>query len=59
MPAAHHEQKLAQLAYGALTLGQLGVPFSMRLTNDAPSAAVMGDGDSFAQACLLRLAKAP
>ena len=59
MPAAHHEQKLAQLAYGALTLGQLGMPFSMRLPNDAPSAAVMGEGDSFAQACLLRLAKAP
>ena len=59
MPAAHHEQKLAQLAYGVSTLGQLGVPYSMRLPNDAPSAAVMGDGDSFAQACLLRLAKAP
>ncbi|WP_413518704.1 DUF58 domain-containing protein [Psychrobacter glacincola] len=59
MPAAHHEQKLAQLAYGVSTLGQLGVPFSMRLPNDAPSAAVMGEGDSFIQACLLRLAKAP
>ncbi|OXL27083.1 hypothetical protein [Psychrobacter sp. DAB_AL32B] len=59
MPAAHHEQKLAQLAYGAMTLGQLGVPFKMRLANEAPSAAAMGEGDGFAQACLLRLAKAP
>jgi hypothetical protein len=63
MPAAQHEQKLAQLAYGALTLGQLGVPFNMRLSNeassDASSAVIMGEGDSFAQACLLRLAKAP
>ncbi|MDN5891253.1 MAG: hypothetical protein L0H51_03710 [Psychrobacter sp.] len=59
MPAAHHEQKLAQMAYGAMTLGQLGVPFNMRLPNDAHSAATMGEGESFAQACLLRLAKAP
>ena len=59
MPAAHHEQKLAQLAYGAMTLGQLGVLFKMRLPNEAPSAAAMGEGDNFAQACLLRLAKAP
>ncbi|MDN3453145.1 MULTISPECIES: hypothetical protein [unclassified Psychrobacter] len=59
MPAAHHEQKLAQLAYGALTLGQLSVPFQMRLPNDTPATAVMGDGETFAQACLLRLAKAP
>ena len=59
MPAAHHEQKLAQLAYGVVTLGQLGVPFSMRLPNHIPFAAVMGEGNSFAQACLLRLAKAP
>ena len=61
MPAAHHEQKLAQLAHGALTLGQLGVPFNMCLPNEAPSdvssAAMMGEGDSFAQVCLLRLAK--
>ena len=59
MPAAHHEQKLAQLAHGVLTLGQLGVPFNMRLPNDVSSAAVMGEGNSFEQACLLRLAKAP
>ncbi|MDE4454989.1 hypothetical protein [Psychrobacter sp. DAB_AL62B] len=59
MPAAHHEQKLAQLAYGAMTLGQLGVPFKMRLANDWLSTAAMGEGDGFAQACLLRLAKAP
>jgi len=63
MPAAHHEQKLAQLAYGVVTLGELGVPFNMRLAGDMPfnehSAATMGDGNGFAQACLLRLAKAP
>ena len=59
MPAAQHEQKLAQLAYGAVTLGQLGVPFNMRLPSDMPSAAIVGEGDGFAQACLLRLAKAP
>ena len=63
MPAAHHEQKLAQLAYGAMRLGELGVPFNMRLSNDALSDklsdAPMGEGDAFAQACLLRLAKAP
>ena len=57
MPAAHHEQKLAQLAYGVRTLGQLGVPFQMQLPNEAQSAAAIGQGDPFAQACLLRLAK--
>ena len=59
MPAAHHEQKLSQLAYGAMALGQLGVPFRMRLPHDAPSATPLGEGDNFAQTCLLRLAKAP
>lgn len=59
MPAAHHEHKLSQMAYGAMTLGQLGVPFKMRLPNDAPAAVPMGEGDGFAQTCLLRLAKAP
>ena len=58
MPAAHHEQKLAQLAYGVLSLGQLGVPFAMCLPNE-PSSAVVGQGNIFAQACLLRLAKLP
>ncbi|MBF4489020.1 MAG: hypothetical protein ACI9ST_000637 [Psychrobacter glaciei] len=58
MPAAHHEQRLAQMAYGAMRLGDLGVPFKMRLPSDV-SAALMGEGDSFAQACLLRLAKTP
>ncbi|MGP5118648.1 hypothetical protein ACTXJF_01090 [Psychrobacter alimentarius] len=59
MPAAHHEQKLSQLAYGAMALGQLSVPFRMRLPHDAPSATPLGEGDNFAQTCLLRLAKAP
>ena len=58
MPAAHHEQKLAQLAYGVLSLGQLGVPFAMCLPNES-SSAVVGQGNIFAQACLLRLAKSP
>lgn len=59
MPAANHEQKLSQLAYGAMALGQMGVPFRMRLPHDASSEATLGEGDSFAQTCLLRLAKAP
>ena len=59
MPAAHHEQKLSQLAYGAMALGQLGVPFRMRLPHDAPSVTPLGEGNNFAQTCLLRLAKAP
>ncbi len=63
MPAAQHKQKLAQMAYGALTLGELGVPFNMRLPNEITvnklSAATKGAGETFAQACLLRLAKAP
>nr|WP_317198761.1 hypothetical protein [uncultured Psychrobacter sp.] len=63
MPAANHEQKLAQLAYGALTLGQLGVPFEMQLpnerSNDTNQQTGTGAGNAFAQACLLRLAKAP
>lgn len=58
MPAAYHEQKLAQLTFGVLTLAQLNVPFQMRLPNDAHSAASVGQGEAFAQACLLRLAKA-
>lgn len=58
MPAAHHEQKLAQLAYGVISLGQLGLPFAMRLPNE-PSSAVVGQGDTFTQGCLLRLAKLP
>ncbi|MCH1781575.1 hypothetical protein [Psychrobacter glaciei] len=59
MPAAHHEQRLAQMTYGAMRLGELGVPFKMRLPSDVSAAALMGEGDSFAQACLLRLAKTP
>ncbi len=59
MPAATHEQKLAQLAHGALTLGKLGVPFAMQLPNEAHSTATISQGDTFAQACLLRLAKTP
>ncbi len=60
MPAANHEQKLAQLAYGALALGQLNVPFKMQLSHDSASkAATLGQGEIFAQACLLRLAKTP
>lgn len=57
MPAMTHEQKLSQLAYGALTLGQLEVPFQMQLLNEPSSVAVIGQGETFAQACLLRLAQ--
>lgn len=57
MPALTHEQKLSQLAYGVLTLAQSEVPFQLQLPNDAPNAAVIGQGDAFAQACLLRLAQ--
>ncbi len=57
MPAAHHEQKLSQLAYGAMTLGQLGVPFQMTLP-DTHLETTIGQGEPFAQICLLRLAKA-
>ncbi len=56
MPAAHHEQKLSQLAYGAIALGQLGVPFQMQLP-DTHSDTAVGQGEQFAQTCLLRLAK--
>ncbi len=59
MPALTHEQKLSQLAYGVLTLAQSEVPFQLQLPNDAPNAAVIGQGDAFAQACLLRLAQVP
>ena len=58
MPAAHHEQKLAQLAYGAIALGKLNVPFQMHLPDNQNAEAVIGQGDSFAQACLCRVAKA-
>lgn len=68
MPAIHHEQKLAQLAHGVLTLGRLGVPFKMQLPHanqaefaieEATEQGAIGQGEAFAQACLLRLAKAP
>lgn len=59
MPASHHEQKLAQLAHGAMTLGQLGVPFRMQLPHEPGHKVAIGQGDAFTQACLLRLAKAP
>ncbi|WP_367111409.1 hypothetical protein [uncultured Psychrobacter sp.] len=59
MPAVHHEQKLAQLAYGATLLGRSGVPFTMQLPNESPAESVIGQGEDFVQSCLLRLAKAP
>lgn len=58
MPAAHHEQKLSQLAFGALALGRLNTPFAMKLPNET-SSLMVGQGEAFAQACLLRLAKSP
>ena len=58
MPAVHHEQKLAQLTYGVMTLAQLNIPFQMRLPEDTHLAANIGQGEAFVQSCLLRLAKA-
>lgn len=61
MPAVTHEQKLAQLAYGVLALGQIEVPFQLQLPDDAnngSSTVDIGQGEAFAQACLLRLAQA-
>lgn len=58
MPGTTHEQKLARLAYGALALGALDVPFQMQLADESSTEKVLGQGEKFAQACLLRLAKA-
>ncbi len=58
MPAPTHEQKLGQLAYGVTVLGASGTPFQMRLPNDTAPPTI-GHGDSFANQCLLALAKAP
>ena len=57
MPAAHHEQKLSEMAYGVMMLGQSQVPFQMQLPAD--NTMTTGQGEPFVQACLLRLAKAP
>lgn len=62
MPALTHEQKLAQLAHGVLALAQLEVTFQLQLPNNAnegASAAAIGQGEAFTQACLLRLAQVP
>ena len=59
MPAAHHEQKLSQMAYGVMMLGQSQLPFQMQLPTDSATTATTGQGEPFAHACLLRLAKAP
>lgn len=57
MPAVNQEQKLAQLAYGVVTLGRLELPFQLQLPNELTSENVVGQGEAFTQACLLRLAK--
>ena len=60
MPASTHEQKLAQLAFGALSLGRLNVPFQMQLSSDTSAVTnTLGQGEPFTQTCLLRLAKTP
>lgn len=56
MPAAHHEQKLSQLCYAIQQLHQAGLPFQLNLPNQI---GVVGQGDAFVEASLLRLAKAP
>lgn len=58
MPAANHEQKLSQLAFGVNEMQRLGVPFQMILPKDNASSD-LGQGADFIQSCLLRLAKAP
>lgn len=59
MPAAHHEQKLQQLAFAIEQLrqqGNGGEGFAVYLPNDQGE---VGSGQAFIQANLLRLAKAP
>lgn len=61
MPAAHHEQKLAQLSHAVQQMGKSGLPFQLVLPNDssAGDAGRIGQGDAFIKASLLRLAKTP
>lgn len=56
MPASTHEERLSQLRYGVDKLSQEKLAFRMILPNDE---GVMGQGDAFKQASLLRLAKTP
>ncbi|WP_227431031.1 DUF58 domain-containing protein [Psychrobacter sp. I-STPA6b] len=61
MPAIQHEDKLSQLAYAVQKFGQSGEPFMMLLPNESASSpeVQLGQGEHYAQACLLRLAKTP
>ena len=56
MPAITHEDKLRQLRYGIDQLSQNQVAFIMRLPE---GEGVLGQGQAFRQASLLRLAKTP
>ncbi|WP_230661323.1 DUF58 domain-containing protein [Psychrobacter sp. I-STPA10] len=60
MPASDHETKLSMLAYAVKKLGETQEPFMLRLPNEKlTSDLVIGQGDAYMQACLLRLAKLP
>lgn len=56
MPAAHHEQKLAQLSHALLQLSRTNLPYRMHLPNDS---GAFGQGEAFLRANLLRLAQTP
>lgn len=56
MPASTHEDRLSQLRFGVDKLSQEQIAFRMILPNDE---GVMGQGETFKQSSLLRLAKAP
>ena len=61
MPAAHHEQKLSQLAYALQKMPTNGAAFQVILPNDLAEgvggAGRIGQGEAFVQASMLRLAK--
>ena len=64
MPATDHDTKLAMLAYAVQKLGRAGEPFMMLLPNEKSHTSgkahtQIGQGEAYAQACLLRLAKLP
>lgn len=56
MPASTHEEKLSQLRFGVDKLSHEQIAFRMILPNDD---GVLGQGETFKQASLLRLAQTP
>lgn len=57
MPAAQHEQKLAQLVFALHHIASTDYAFKLLLPND--EADERGQGQAFIQASLLRIAQAP